>query len=285
MSSAEHDFAPERLGDMQAALANALAAVPPMKIDPDTYYSVVTPMGATREVIDLEPAGLRPRRPHGTTRVNTADSFAYLLNEYDGMMWPHGGSGIYRSHVYVTDGGMSAILNDHGSDAPGWRDWRVEWEFKKSPEWQEWLDVDGKMLSQTEFAEFIEDHVDEILMPLAADMLELAQSFRASRNATFSSDKRLASGQTQVAYHETLEASGAGGQIEIPETITIRLPLMPRGMDSILKVRFRYRLADGHLTLGVRIIDKEGLWRGAVDEEVGKVRAATGAEPVYGYVV
>ncbi len=49
--------------------------------------------------------------------------------------------------------------------------------LRTSREWTEWVAIDGKLLDQVRFAEFIEDHLSTIGQPDGALLLDVAQTF------------------------------------------------------------------------------------------------------------
>lgn len=273
----------ETMGDVQAALHNAEAAIPPFEVDTDKFYSVVTPEGCERDVIDFEPMHPRPRRAKGTVVVATVDSFCNLVASLSGgFAGTAGADNVTR--VYADEAGVIAVLNDNDAGRPGWCDHRVYLPFTADNRYGAWVQASGRMMEQVAFAEFIEDNVEAVNQPTGADMLELAQSFRASRNATFSSDKRLKSGQTQVTYQEVLEASaGKAGNIEIPDELLLVVPILKRGPAQQVRVKFRYRLHDGQLTLGVRIVSRDDVWQQAVDDAVEAIQKKLAITVVYGH--
>lgn len=138
----------------------------------------------------------------------------------------------------------------------GWGDHRATLTLRHSPEWKHWASLDGKLVGQVEFAEHVQDGIDDILQPDAAGLLELAQTFRASTKGTFGSSKMLDSGQVQFTYHEEIKATGGEkSNIVIPSRIVLGLPVFD-GAEQADEVhaRFRFRLTDGELRLGYKLM-------------------------------
>lgn len=154
-------------------------------------------------------------------------------------------------------------------DANGWQAHKAGLLFEQTPDWAAWLSISGTQLTQDKFSEFVEDHVDDIVTPSGATMLELAQSIRARSKSNFKSDKRLANGQTQLEYTETIDATaGSAGTIVIPDEIT--LALQPFQGSKVYKVRakFRYRISGGNLSLGVKLLNPERVVQAVLDDVV-----------------
>ena len=154
----------------------------------------------------------------------------------------------------------------------GWRRQQVTLRLRKSREWGEWMGVDGKLFTQHEFAEFIEDHLSTIAEPDGAKLLDICQTLQATKGVNFKSQTILASGQRQLRYEETVEAkAGQKGDLMIPDTLT--LVVRPfQGSDPVaITARFRFRLNDGALRLGVKLAEPERVLEEAFDRIVADV--------------
>jgi uncharacterized protein YfdQ (DUF2303 family) len=163
----------------------------------------------------------------------------------------------------------------------GWEDHKVVYGVQHTDAWKAWTAHDGKLLSQTAFAEHIEDRTIDIVEPTAADMLELAQSFQATIGVRFESSKVLASGERQLEYKETVDArAGRTGHLEIPREFRLGLVPFEGAARYPVIARFRYRLQDGNLLIGYRLERPATSCVAAFDEVVGQVRDGVAA-PVY----
>jgi len=67
---------------------------------------------------------------------------------------------------------------------------------------------------------------------------------------TFKQSTRLHSGERQFVYAEENEVRG---QINLPEMISLRLPVYEGMEPDVIKVRIRYRIDDGKLTFAFLI--------------------------------
>lgn len=256
---------------MQAVIDAARASTEAEKLTPGDIISVVSPVGADHRVVDLEEYLERPRRKRRNAAMHTARALAAYVNAHkradESTLW----ADLQRLTI-------AALLNDHvtGGAAAGWGDHRATFTARLTPEWLAWFHASGKYLGQTEFAEFLEDHAADVVSPSAADLLELAKTFEATNRCEFRGAIRLDSGQRQLTYVETIDASaGTQGQVTIPETI--ELGLVPfEGADRYrVNARFRYRLADGHLRLGVVLDRPDLVLQNAFSETVDAVANET----------
>ena len=129
------------------------------------------------------------------------------------------------------------------------------------------------MRRQADFAEHIEDRVADIIDPTAAEMLELAQSVKVTIMGRFESSKRAKSGETTLQYVEDHNATaGRKGQLAIPDSFSLAIPVFEGRDPYRVTCRFRYRIQDGALLLGYVIDRPEDVLRMAVVEVVDEVR-------------
>jgi uncharacterized protein YfdQ (DUF2303 family) len=212
------------------------------------------------QVTDLEIYLDQPRRPTGTYRPDTVDSFTEYVEQH------HSPS---ETTVWVSVGAPSqviAVLDDHSAEANGWREHRAELVLQPSPEWARWSSLDRRLVDQQDFAEHIEQGLLDIADPAAADMLEVAQSIEASMSASFRSGLRLQSGATKLKYEEEIDAkAGQSGELEIPKEITLMLAPFVGEERRAITARFRYRIVGGKLKLGYFLDRPEEILREAVE--------------------
>ena len=166
------------------------------------------------------------------------------------------------------------VMNDNGSHEGeaigrlGWRDFRVQIELRQTPQWRKWRAMDGKMVSQTEFSEFIEDNLADIDTPTGAEMLEIVTYLQATRTVSFKSGVRLSNGAIEFVNKEDIDAKVGAGKIEVPERFVLALtPYQGLPLYSV-PARFRYRLTDGKLTMGLKLERIENLMNQVLDEVI-----------------
>lgn len=261
--------------DAQVIVDTALEAAGPHALNEGDIVGVVVPAGAQHVVVDLEKHLGNPRRAHGSLTLHDPGSFADYLNRHktDATQW----------YVDLEARRFVGVLNDHQKDTPGWRDHRVTVQLKHTPEWAAWAKHDRVLMSQEEFAEHIEQNRPDIYDPPAADLLELVQTFQATNNATFKRATRLDNGEIQVTFNEDIEARGGrDGQLTIPDTFTLQIaPFM--GFDAVeLTAQLRYRIRDGHLSIGYVLLRADRVVDEAVHKLVESVATATAIEPLWG---
>jgi len=256
---------------------------------PDVIAAVV-PDGYQIKTADIA-AALRhyqpaPTRVTGTAIVtDTASWLAYFTKHGDA-----------NSEVYgdVRTSTVTAVLNAPRGVTdpyrPEWGDHRLVLQLEHSTAWTAWRDLDGQLIGQEMFAEHLESRSPDLVEPDAATMLELAQSFQATKGVQFESGSSLASGQKRLQYLESVEGrAGNRGQIDIPQQIRIRVQVW-RGVAIAVPMtaRFRYRIAREGLRLAF-VLDQvddvlDAAWSSLLGEltDTLPVPVLAGRAPLYG---
>ncbi|MFD3749711.1 DUF2303 family protein [Streptomyces cyaneofuscatus] len=250
------------LNGTQAVIDVAMRAGQPRQLDPGFIYTLVTPGGGVQKV-DLtgpEHTGI-PARKSGTTLVRDVDSFLVYFDKH----------GDESSEVYadVESRTITAVLDAHTADDARWGGHRLELRLRPTSAWRAWTSIDGQLVPQGQFAEFIEDNLVDLVEPDSATMLELAESFEATTSAEFQSSQRLDSGQRRFSFVEDVQAkAGHKGEITIPATLTLALRPFEGCEAYRVTARFRYRLdrQKGALTLGFKIERPEDILAAAFED-------------------
>jgi uncharacterized protein YfdQ (DUF2303 family) len=255
----------------------ARVAAKPVELHPDTDYAIADANGDVR----IEHTNNRPLRLDRLNTTRQIEDLESLISFVD--RHADSSSEVYASKqdtkiTAIIDGANSNQVTDEYNDRFGYEQFRGVYDLQTTQPWKDWLHASGQLYEQQEFAEFIEDHVDDIVTPAAGDVLEIAQSLQASSGVEFSSSQRLDSGQTRIGYAETIKAkAGQKGELVIPKELTLALQpfegvtvLNGKQTKVAITARFRYRLRDGQLRLGVKLLNTERvldlLWGQIVDE-------------------
>lgn len=249
------------IDNAQTIVDTALRSAEPRDLETGKYYAFVTPAGLQK--VDLtgpEHTGVPPRKA-GATTVRDAVSFhAYFAKHADDD------SEVYADADRLT---VTAVLDAHTTDNARWSGHRLHLALRETETWKQWTARDGKLMDQETFAEFLEDHLPELLEPSAADMLEIAQSFQATSKVEFQSAQRLTSGQRQFQYVETgTTKAGQKGQLAVPETFTIGLIPFDGSEGYKLTARLRYRIGASGLQLGYKLDRPDEIRRTAFGDVV-----------------
>lgn len=253
----------------------ATRAAEPKELIVDELLGVVVPDGATLELVDLEKYGAAPRRKQGSVTLHTAGSLAAYTQTHR-----EASTALFADADTFT---IVAVINGHGHDGPGFGDHRASVTLRKSPEWKRWESHDRAYLNQVDFAELVEEGIDDVVAPPAADLLELALTFQANTNVAFRQGANLASGERQFLYEETIDAkAGRKGELVIPKGFTLRLRPFEGTEPRDVEARLRYRLRDGRLTLGYFLDRPADVLRDSFDETLRQVEASVDITPYMG---
>lgn len=225
------------------------ASVNPFEVG-DGVRMVVVPEGYEIRLNDAEKFAAQPRRKRGSATMGDLLSLVdYTKN--------HQGTG---TAVYVDPNSMrvTSVIDDHlpgeSHEDAGHGEHRAVLQLKHTPEWLIWGGHDESMMTQVEFAEFVEDNQKDVRDPEPAVLLEIASTFQSKTDATFKSAVRLQDGSVSIAYHEDVTAkAGIAGDLKIPGTFKIALAVFEGGPKYEVIARLRHRCSGGNLKLGYKL--------------------------------
>lgn len=279
----------EQQGDIQAAIDAGRELTQVIQDVPAGALALVAqPMGHTHQIVDFERFLPNPRRATGTVEVRDVESFTKIVNRFKTPAC------VAYAHE---DGVIVAVVNDHVTGEPAWRDHRIVLDrpvTKAFAAWQHAFAQGG--MTQQQFATFLEDRLSEIAEPPGADLLEIAQEFRASRSLKFRQQHRLSNGQQQVEYVEELEGGGGReGKITMPEEVTVVVAPYRDSAVITFIARVRWTLADQAVRFslvpvegkrtrpdGLEILGLQDALEGLHDDAIEQVVRETGVLVVRG---
>ena len=229
-------------------------------LDPTKLYSVVIPAGFERQTIDPSEYLDIPKRAKGSVVTQTVDDFARYVTRHDSQ----DGTTVW---VDMDRSLIVGVLDDHGQEAPGWGEHRARLQLKATDQWAHWAKLDGRLVSQEEFAEHIEDGLKEIVEPEGATMLEVVQTMQGRTKAEWKSAIRLQDGSIGFTYHEDATATAGGkGQMEIPSRFKLGMAPFLGEEEYAVGARLRYRVNGGNLTIGYKLDRPGDVVRDAIDQ-------------------
>lgn len=246
-----------------AALASAFADEVQSALDGD---AALVPDGYSLE--DLEQFESQPRRVEETLKARTLQGF---LDYFEKFNTPN--TAVF---AHPTTGVVEAVFDYHHPDPDGpysgpdpqWGDHTISYDPRMSRQWKTWTRASGDMMDQLDFAEFIEEHAEDVVNPPSAELLELARDFEAKKDVTFKKANRQQSGDVQLQYEEDTSVTG---DVEVPEKFTLGLPILDGGDRWEVKARFRYRLRNGNLKMGFKILQPDEIKEQAAGEVIDSV--------------
>lgn len=183
-------------------------------------------------------------------------------------------------------GEITAIIDYHATidgtpvAAKGMKKHRVTLVRQLTPEWAAWHGIHKKLLTQSQFAEFLEARAGECRAPTAAEMLELARSFEAVSNSEFASGVRLSNGDTQLVFKATTAATmrnAEGGRVDVPSEFEITVRPWYGADPVTMRALFRYRVQDGSVRFSVVFMPEPAEALAAAVEDIAqKIAEGTG---------
>lgn len=172
-----------------------------------------------------------------------------------------------------------SVLDWHdpeNQDYAGWGEHSCRYDLSHTAQWLEWTAISGKQLSQQYFAEFIEEHLDDIKTPSSSEVLTVATTLSGKRNIKFTNATNLGNGDVSLQWEENTEAK-AGGDTRVPSEITISIPVF-KGSEAQttfeIKCLFRYRIAEGRLSFEVKLLHADKVSELAFAEVLDALRVA-----------
>lgn len=150
---------------------------------------------------------------------------------------------------------LTAVLDYHQSqddrlhDAR-WGSHKAILQLRHTEEWTAWKAKSGARMSQSEFAEFMEDNSPDIFEPPSAIMLELATTLNATSNAQFEQATNLHNGQVQLSFREEVKGTFGGAEKKnVPREFQIRIAVYDGQPMIEVVARIRYRITSGKLSI------------------------------------
>ena len=238
----------ENLNNAAAILQAGSALSEVRHVGPYEHPYVVVPEGY--EVKSLEKMLNAPRRSSGEREFFDADSFIAFVNEVK-----HGHLSSTRVYGRLAPSPkFVAVFNDDAAHAPGFRDFRANYNAPLSVEWTTWSKMDGQGMNQENFASFVEKNLPDVIKPAAADFLEISRTLEAKKAVNFKSAIRLSDGKNQFTYEEDIKGTASNGRLEIPESFAIGIPVLEGGPRYQVEAKLRYRIKEGNLVLWYELV-------------------------------
>lgn len=246
------------------------------------HYAVI-PEGS--KVVSLKeyqyPEGIRPSRVVANLKMQDAASLCSYVNSFKDA----------RSRMFGSVSALSflAVMDYHPVAAgditdPQFLSHRAEFPLKHSEEWALWIGKNDKLIPQTDFAEFLEDNRTDIVKPDSATMLEVAKDLQAHSEVNFASKINSQSGAATLQYDEQIKATVSTGQITVPESFTVRIPVFFGESPIDIPARLRFRVSGGKLSFQYKLQRPSEIIANAFEVVRQEIAAATTLEVLLGTI-
>lgn len=298
----------ERRNTVDSTYEILKAGIRPQPFDIARVQTASAPVMAVPEGMSLEslkpfidawlPA---PERRQGKTDHTDLSSFIAWVNRFKSAPT------VVFARNSRAEPKLVATFNHHpeGDDerSAGWRDHTAWYHFPLSEEWKVWQAKNGVLMTQGEFAEFVEDRFLDIVPPatemsgdtgevrlkLAPDVLRLlaasngrcaqpAEMFQLSRGLKVHAEDQveqkvdLQSGEGALVYRSE-HKNEAGERVNVPQLFQIGIPVFDRGPAYIMVARLRYRLAGGSVKWAYQLHRADLVFDDAFNEAVARTRS------------
>lgn len=263
--------------NMQALIDAAREGQDPVKLSEAPHYQVIYTNKHGLETVDLDRFNAAPFRKKGSVMVFDAESMNKLL--VDNAI-PD------ATTIYVNPDAdkpaIVAVINGSGKAGPGFGDFRISMGFRSTPQWTKWKGIDGQMLPQETFAEFVEDNLADIATPDGATMMEIVTYLQATRSVDFRSGIKLDNGAVQFTNNESVDATVGAGNLAVPDSFEIALSPVFGVAPFKVPARFRYRIVERKLKLGFKLQRIEDVMATIIKDIEAEIVLPEGVAKVYG---
>lgn len=237
---------------------------------------------------------IKPQQPtlqNGNVQLTAADSFIHYVNLHkrpDSLIYANGDN----SAKFV------AVLNEHNAysdeayivakgDAAGengifaqHRDFRATLTLEWSQEWKTWKGSNRKPATQLDFANFIEENLDDLIEPTGSEMLTTVLEFQAAKDGRFNSKANLQNGSVEFVYVD--QVTQESGKLTMPTTITINIPVIKHSAPRPITARLKYRVKESQLHIWYEIIRAYRVEDDAIQAVADTIAQTTGLPVLHG---
>ncbi len=145
-----------------------------------------------------------------------------------------------------------------------------------SEQWLAWTGLDGRLVAQRDFAEFLEEHAIDVIEPASADLLEVATLLEVHRKINFLSGIRLGDGTNQLTYTEEDNTKAAGKKaMTVPSEVALGIPVFKGEEPYRVRALLRYRLDDGKLHFVIKVANKASVLDDAMTQLSKAIESGT----------
>lgn len=197
----------------------------------------------------------------------------------------------------IASSSMTAVIDYHGQPPAGdvaggtkpdprLACHRAMLQLAFSEQWKVWTAKDGVLMSQLDFADFLEQNGVDLYDPQGADLLELIQDLHTYAKSTVKTRVR-AGAISNLDFARDNEVTGSkDGTVPMPNQMQLRIPIYFGEPEVTVPALMRFQLNDGTIRLGYRLVRPETVrqiefQRVVQDEVAGPTEVTTvyGAAP------
>lgn len=240
---------------------------------------IALPKGQTLQTIDMEQLLDAPRRTKAAATLSDPTSFL----EYVGRHATERTAAWCEFNPQSFSLKFSAVIDEHHYSAPGWRNHTASFTPDMSAEWKAWKGKNGQAMGQVEFAEWIENHADDITtaegLPTSMQMLQMATEFVARQDTVLKSAVRLQSGGVNLTYIADPD-SGTTESMKLFERFGIGIPVFHGGAAWQITCRLKYRIQQGKVIFFYELVRPDTVHKAASQDLIKQVNDGLDTVPM-----
>jgi uncharacterized protein YfdQ (DUF2303 family) len=272
----------------QKNIAETLADVLPkaaivhtqQRAEGDAILQIAVPKGYELKQIDTEGLLPNPRRTKAKASFSDAASFIEYVKRHaeDGTVtWCR-----FDPQTFALT--FTAVIDEHAKGLAGWRGHQAVFSPEMSAEWKAWVGKNAQSMPQVNFAEWIQEHEDDITstaigLPTSLQMHAMATEFVANEERVLKSTVKLQSGGVRLTYIADPDA-GTTETMQMFERFAIGIPVFHAGSAWSITARLKYRLSQGKVSFFYELVRPDRVHEGAAKELIEIIRQGIGAVPL-----
>lgn len=228
-----------------------------------------------------------PERRAGTAKFTTIESFIEHVNRFSDP----------DSVVFADDDpkapSLTAVLDYHratAEGAPRFGKHRSTYGFPFSEQWKAWVIGAPVGINQARFAEFIEKNIADVVTPAVANgemvksvlgapaspqkLLEVARGLQLNVRQNVVNAVTTSSGEVSLTF-DTKHEGAKGGEVSVPTTFAVVIPVFKGGQPYEVTMRLRYRLDGALIVWTIEPFQADIVFEDALKEALAKVKEET----------
>ena len=180
---------------------------------------------------------------------------------------------------------FTAVIDEHEKGTAGWRSHCAKFAPAMSAEWKAWTKNHAVQMPQVTFAEWLQEHEDDITstaagLPTSLQMHAMATEFVANEERTLKSSVKLQSGGVRLTYIADPDA-GTTESMQMFDRFAIGIPVFHGGSAWSITARLKYRLHAGAVKFHYELVRPDRVHEGAAKELIDAIRAGLGDVPMF----
>lgn len=217
------------------------------------------------------PAPIVTRQSITVRDINSFTGYAKKFHNDDSVIFADDG---WKGSLMGVTPSVTAILDYHGVGKPQHGVHRATLIPRLSEAWGRWVKFCSEEFGQAAFAQFLEENMVDVVEPVGADLIEITRGIQGTQKGEFKSGVRLQSGSFNLTYSMETNATVQQGNVEVPESIKLGIPVFENDVAYSIKAWLRYRIDDGKLKLRLELHRPRYIYADAFMTIMGKVKEA-----------